>query len=817
MNIDNNQYDLSELFQFDLLKNILLNITTEQKKLRDELNELKSANKNGNENNIYKLYGLEYELNKNSDELNNEKNNNIIRNNDNNKLSIEEINQDINNNKNIRDENIEIENDNEYAKKNLKDKLSNNYSDKINNASKDTYLFFIKETQTLAEKINNLENKLTSDFENMINKIETETKKNINSLHEENKSKYEKLDEQLNNIMRNNAEQDKKIESCILKYNSIDIFNALKDTKDGSNIDATKAMIKILEEKVFQKFQFIEDQNKEFFENITKLIKSNDNNNMQLEKFQKSINDIKYIEIVQVKEHFRKNLTKFERKNEDIINLLSKIEKGLSTKIFNTEKNILEIFEEKDKILNNNKETMNEFQNNLIDIQNELDKFKKKQDEINKDITKDIEEKFNMHSKNLNSIETKLKQIDFTYEVKQFDKDIKEIKNTLKEKITYDNLNDLYKLQANDAEDISNIRKNFLSLQDDIKKCIINYEKMSPKVDAFIEYLIDKKNRKKPKKDNIDINQIVTKDDYEETVKLFTRKIESIFMEIDSFKRNLDDIKLEQNLYEKKDMIIKINEQIHNDIEDNKLKIQKNRNELYKHIKTIEIDIKSLWNELKKKESSDSWLLAKNPIKCFNCASCNNDIKVDSPKEEYIHWKRILPTNRSYNQGKGYSHILEKMSNGLINNNDEKNDSKIDISNQDKDIKNNSTYNINNSTQIEETKMINSSDNNISILKNIGLFERNNSQPKLTIKKGRNQKSINNEKMQLPQVVDMARRKAIIDTFKNISSCTDKDKITMNEYLIKNVLRITSPKNSQIKKKENGSISFIQSSKNNNP
>ena len=639
----------------------------------------------------------------------------------------------------------------------------------------------------------------------------------MNSLIEENKSKYEKMDDQLNNIMRNNAEQDKKIESCILKYNSIDIFNALKDTKDGSNIDATKAMIKILEEKVFQKFQFIEDQNKEFFENITKLIKSNDNNNIQLEKFQKSINDIKYIEIVQVKEHFRKNLTKFERKNEDIINLLSKIEKGLSTKIFNTEKNILEIFEEKDKILNNNKETMNEFQNNLIDIQNELDKFKKKQDEINKDITKDIEEKFNMHSKNINSLETKLKQIDFTYEVKQFDKDIKEIKNNLKEKITYDNLNDLYKLQANDAEDISNIRKNFLSLQDDIKKCIINYEKMSPKVDAFIEYLIDKKNRKKPKKDNIDINQIVTKDDYEETVKLFTRKIESIFMEIDSFKRNLDDIKLEQNLYEKKDMIIKINEQIHNDIEDNKLKIQKNRNELYKHIKTIEIDIKSLWNELKKKESSDSWLLAKNPIKCFNCASCNNDIKVDSPKEEYIHWKRILPTNRSYNQGKGYSHILEKMSNGLINNNDEKNDSKIDISNQDKDIKNNSTYNINNSTQIEETKMINSSDNNISILKNIGLFERNNSQPKLTIKKGRNQKSINNEKMQLPQVVDMARRKAIIDTFKNISSCTDKDKITMNEYLIKNVLRITSPKNSQIKKKENGSISFIQSSQINNP
>ena len=37
------------------------------------------------------------------------------------------------------------------------------------------------------------------------------------------------------------------------------------------------------------------------------------------------------------------------------------------------------------------------------------------------------------------------------------------------------------------------------------------------------------------------------------------------------------------------------------------------------------------WNEFKKKESSDAWILAKNPMKCFNCASCNNDIKVDSP------------------------------------------------------------------------------------------------------------------------------------------------------------------------------------------
>ena len=828
MNIDNNQYDLSELFQFDLLKNILLNITTEQKKLRDELNELKTANKkNSNDNNIFKLYGLEYELNKNENKLNDEKNKketekniNIKGSDDNNKLNIEEIKQTININKEINPENTQLEKDKELTKKNSKDKLSNKYSDKMNKASQETYLFFVKETQTLAEKINNLENKLTNDLESQINKIETETKKNINSLLEENKSTYDKLDEQLNNLRKNNAEQDKKIENCLLKVNSVDIFNTFKDTSNG-NLDAAKAMVKVLEEKVFKKFEFIDDKNKEFFENMTKLLIANDNHNMKFEKLQKGLTDIKYVDIAQVKEYFRKNLVKFERKNEDIINLLSKIEKGLSTKIFDTETKLLENLEEKEKILINNKESMNEFQNDLINIQDELETFIKKQNEINKDISKDIEEKFNMIVRKINSIETKLKQIDFTNEVKQFTQDIKEIQKTLKEKITYDNLNDLYKLQSNDAEDISNINKNMLLFQDDIKKCVLYFEKMSPKVDAFTEYLIDKKNQRKPRKDKIDINQLVTKEDYEETLKLFKRKIESIFIEIDSFKRNLDDIKLEINLCEKKDMIIKLDEQIHSDIEENKTKIQKNRNELYKQIKTLEIDIKSLWNEFKKKENSDTWILAKNSLKCFNCASCDNDVKIESPKEEHIHWKKILPSNRSYIQGKGFSHILEKMSNGLINNSEGKNEHKNDDLNQDKDIKNNSSYNINNISQIEESKIINSSDNNISILKNIAIIERNNSQPKLPIKKGRNQNNINNEKnekMQLPQVVDMARRKAIIDTFKNINSSTDKDKVTINEYLIKNALRITSPRNSEVKKKANGkNISLNQSLKVNNP
>ena len=828
MNIDINQYDLSELFQFDLLKNILVNITTEQKKLRDEINKLKLAKKSDNDNinddqnrNIDNIYGLEYELNKDNDELNkiinDEKNKNIKGNDTNdNKLNINEINKDINNNKENKIENIQKEK--ESTKNNIFGKMPIKSSDKLNKASQNSILFFIKETKNLDEKINNLENKLTKDFESQIKKIETESKENIKSLLEENKSTYNKLDEQLNALMKNNEEQNKKIESCILKYDSIDIYNVLKNTSNNK-LDSINSMVTALEEKVFKKLDYIEDKHNEDFGRFTKLLESNENNSMKLEKLQKNIVDIKYNDLTEIREYLKKNLKENEKKIIDLLNSLNKKERDLSSKMDNIEKNILVILEEKQSALNKNKETMDEFQDNLIDIQNKFEEFCQNQNDINKKISNDIQEKINLFKNKLNSVETKIKQIDYTNEIKQFDKDMKEINNTLKEKITYDNLNDLYKLQSNDAEDINNIQRNILTIQENLKKCVLNYETMGPKVDAFIEYLISKKNKKKPKKEVIDLTQLITKETFDETLKNLTRRIDSIFIEIDSYKRNLDDIKLEQNQYERKDVIIKMEEQIHSEIDKNRNKIQKNRNELNKQLRGIEVDIKSIWNELKKKESADSWILAKHPMKCFNCASCNNDIKIEPQKEEYIPWNRILPSTRSYRQGKGYSHVLEKMSNDFINNNDEKNESKEKVTlNQDKDIKNSSTNNINSSTQLEETKINNSNDTNINIIENFGIIERSSSQPKLPLKKGRYQKGIINEKMQLPQVVDMARKKAIFDTFKNISSCSDKDRIKINEYLIKNVLRINSPKVVKIKKKNTGkNLSFNHSLKINNP
>ena len=833
MNIDINQYDLNELFRFDLLKNILLNITEEQKKINEELNQLKLSNKirddkikNLEKINTFKSLGFEDELNKLDYEESTE--NNIRDNNENkenaqlenNEPNFEEQNKNnININSEIKiltpkifeNKNI-ILNKQETNNKNLKRTLL--HQDNKNQNTKRTLLFFMKETHSLEEKIINLENKLMNQFENQISKIEEDSKKNINSLYEEYKSAYGKIDEQLSNLLQIKEEQNRKIEDCILKCDSVDIYNLLKNSGD-SNLDAAKLMINTLEEKVFKKFSFIDERNKKETEDIMKLLKADELKNMKLEKIEKNLNDVKYNDIGQVRENFKKNLSEYDKKFSDVINSLSEQEIDLSQKISELENNILGILEEKEVLLNKNSESIIDVQNDLKKIQNELDISNKKQTAIFQELGNDFDRKINSSKNRINSIEATLKSIiNDSFDPRKIYENINEIKQVLEEKITKEHLKELYSLNMNNTEDISNTRKTILTVQEELKKVTMDVDNIVPKVNSFMAYLITKKTKKKEtKKNEIDFEQFIDKTKFEEMIKYFTRRIESIFIEIESVKRNLDDVKIEQKSFEKRDIIIKMEEGFNNLLEDNKSKIQKNKNELNKQIKGLEVEIKSIWTELKKRESADNWILAKQPIKCFNCATCDNDIKIDSQRgEEYVPWNKILPNNRSYRLGKGFSHMLEKISYDIIKSEEENNEGKENTQFiSDRNTKNSSSQNfVNSSTQIDENK-INFNDK----INNIAQIERSNSLPKMAVIKGRNLKSVNSERMKLPQVVDMAKKKAIFDTFKNISSLSEREKFTIKEYSLRNQIRINSPKILKIKKKNIvQNISFVQTSKN---
>ena len=829
MNIDINQYDLRELFRFDLLKNILLNITTEQKKLSEEINEIKKLNKNRDDkiNNLeksitFKLERLESDLNQNKfdsyliDEKKDSQENkgNVdddkIKTNNIKDIDKESLNKEFNNITNYNQESSnKITNNSSEGKMNVRNSIFN--IDNKNKIPKEIVVFFMKGAHSLEEKINNLGNKLTNYFENQIKKVENNSMENI----EEIKSAYQKFDEQLNDLLSDKEEQNRKIENCLLKCDSIDIFNLLKDSGDGK-VDAAKLMVTTLEEKIFKKFQFVDERHKKDAEDIINLLKANEKNKLQIEKLQKNVTDIKYNDLVQMNEYFKNTLKENDNKLSNILKEFDDKEIDLSQKLSELENNLAGIINEKEETISKKDEIIIKFQNNLVNIQEKLNKSNKKQDAFNKELVNDIERKISFLKGQITPIETNLKIFTNSFDPEKIIGDIAEIKSNLEDKITKDHLNELYTFNYNHNEEIRNNKKLIKATQEQIKKCESDIKSINPKVDSFINYIISERTKmKEKKKEVIDWKQFVVIEKFEENMKYFTRRIESIFMELESLKRNLDDVKLEQKSFETKEMIIKIEDEIHNQIDDNKSKMQKNKNELNKQIKGLEVEIKSIWDELKKQENVGNWILAKQPMKCFNCATCDNDIKIEShkEKEEHVNWNKILPSSRSYRIGKGFSHILDKISKEFINDLEKLGENnKSEILNKERNIKNNLNH-INSRSQGDENKSNNNDKNNNSNLDSIAQIERCSSQPKMAIKSGRNKKSNNNEKMLLPQVVDLARKKAFLDSFKNINSASDKEKSILNDYTLRNLIRLYSPKIIKIKKKNNPqSVSFVQPS-----
>ena len=141
-----------------------------------------------------------------------------------------------------------------------------------------------------------------------------------------------------------------------------------------------------------------------------------------------------------------------------------------------------------------------------------------------------------------------------------------------------------------------------------------------------------------------------------------------------------------------KNNINKLDEDINNKLNELRLFIQKRyleKFEFNKTIKTIEIQIKSLTND-PKKQDSDNWLLAKRPLKCFNCASCEANIKNDNYNTaEYLPWKKYPRGEKIHRMGQGFSHMLQMMTSEFIKS-IEKNEFPLETETSGKNINNNS-------------------------------------------------------------------------------------------------------------------------------
>ena len=372
MNVDIKQIDLNGLFQFDLLKQILLNSAKTQENINEELNKINEANKIRDERitqleNIYKKPDSQLIITNQSMQIdnNNIKNNDIIiDNNIENITDNENENEYENENKNInkveeekKDEN-KNDNDNvnigekkeevdnlkstelsemlqkkkdENENKNKNEKMDNYPVHDSKNLSNELLLSMMKGNREQTEKINNLEKKLMNQIEFRINRIKEDYQKQIFYLSQENKTSFQKIDEHINNISHKNKDQQEKIEECLLKCNSFDILNMIKDNGDGS-IDLAKVLIKSLEDKVFKKFEFIDQKIKQESLELMKTMKMSENINNKMDVMDRNFNEIRQNEIQKIKEDIENNKTNNDKKFDDFIQILNDKEINLLQK-----------------------------------------------------------------------------------------------------------------------------------------------------------------------------------------------------------------------------------------------------------------------------------------------------------------------------------------------------------------------------------------------------------------------------------------------------------------------------------------------------
>ena len=858
MNIDIKQVDLNCLFQFDLLKQILLNLSKNQEDLKQELNRLKESNKIRDErlsrledvNNIESLVPdnqlghsthsaeientnneqneniyTENEKNKNNENINDKK---ITENNNENK---EENKEENNKNKNEDiNKTQKIETFGKTQTKKVDNKTDDIIIDKISmeldnrkekkyftnqskNISNDIYLSMMKGNREQKERFTLLENKLMKQIESQLKKIKDDFKKQLSILSQENKSQFNKVDDQINNMSQKNIEQDEKIEDCLLKCNNFDVFNMIKDSGDGS-VDLAKLLVKSLEDKVFKKFEFIDQRYKQEGMQLMKLSKTNENINIKMEKMERLFNEIKENEIQQMKDDIENNKKNTDKKIDELNSNLNDKEINLVQRINEQEENILKILEEKDFHFNkkyqeiNNKQKEKDNENEKVN--DEYYNFYKNQNNIDPDAIEALGRRINDLRTKTNNIDSSLKYIIKDWNIDILKKDIKDIKFELEKKITKDNLKDLYNLHLSDLDEINDLRENMSLINEDLKKTIKNVSVIYPKVESLMgHFLTIKQTNKSLKAPQIDTSKFIDNVKYNEGMNQILKKFENIMNEIDSLRRDYDLVKDEQKFYEKKDRIDRLEEEIQKQFDENKFKLQKNKNEINKVSKGFEVEIKSIWNEFKKREQADSWILAKQPVKCFNCATCDNNIKNQVPSEESIPWNKYPQNAKNYRLGKGFSHMLEMMTYEFIKNLDDNKDN-----NEYQPISEENNHNNSN------TSNNNNEDNNNLNMNNIAQIGRSSSETKL--KKGsakqnsRTLLSINSGRVRLPQVYDISKKKIKVENFKNMNSLSAHEKKNDNNiYKNENLKRSDSPQIIKITKKKDNSQIFspIASSK----
>ena len=725
LHIEKKEYNLNMLLNFEMLKEILIKLSISQEKLEDEIksihqmnskrddiiiklektvfntsdhheqiqNQIEEREKENKETITESKPYNEFENNNeiqdkeeyNKDENKANMNKNITYEKSNEKKIIEEQKNDIeengsnkiNNNQNIpTDNNIEknLTEKNFSGKKrdiSIDDNNINSYSSPKSDknqkeqsspggaiVSPDLIAKIMKQLKEQSSKLNILETQLKSVSKNIKNE-ETHLKNHIL----DNESEIKLINDRINSLLQKNEEYDQKLDNLMVKTSELDVFSMFKDSGDGT-IDATKLLVKSLEEKIFKKFELVDARYKKDSLDNLKMKTNIENITPKLDQFNRELVRISDMNKQQKddldnykKENQEQNLDNINNINNDINQKLL----DLKNELENNLKNKMKLIENQLKILQNS----NNDNNNTFDLL----KLGLGNNGLDSEASQALEKKINDLRKKTNDLENTLKLFMDKKEIDSITKETKDLKLLIDKKITKDDLKELYNFHLSDLDEINDIKDRESITYDELRKTIKDLQNMQQRMESISGNLALLQNT--PSNGNakiIDFSKYVDNQKLTEALKPFLREFDKVYKEIDSFRRDLNEVD-NQNKNYIKNSISKLDEDFNNKINELKVFIQKKyleKFEFHKTIKSLEVQIKSL-NDEPKKNDADNWLLAKRPLKCFNCASCEANIKNDNYNTaDYLPWKKYPRGEKIHRMGQGFSHMLQMMTSEFI-------------------------------------------------------------------------------------------------------------------------------------------------------
>ena len=511
----------------------------------------------------------------------------------------------------------------------------------------------------LLSRINLLEIKLNNLYSN---KDLKNIKQELKNHDLENQSDFKVIDMKFNDINQKLEDYDKKMEDCLLKIASFDILNMVKDSGDGT-IDGAKILFKSLEDKCNKKFEIIDSRYKQEASTTEKMKKNVENILPIFEKINRDITHLKELE---------------EQQKEEIENTKKNIETQ-------TENNVKIQKESEEELFKKLSELQNNFDKKLAEIENKMKSIKPGEEgtlfnyrlDDNEDKNKENEEKFQMLEKKVSDMRAKLNDLNNTLrifsneETQKIKNDVKELMYKIDTKIAKEDLKELYNLHLSDLDEINDIKDQVGLIIDEQKKVSKDLHQASSRLEMLNSSVIMLQNSQLNggRGPVIDITRYIDQQKLSDTLKPIIKEIEKLYRELSSTQREFSEIKNFEKIFEKKERLNRIEDEIYtkiNDLENFNNRKFADKIDTNRALKALDLQIKDLAGERKKSEGGDSWLMAKQPLKCFNCASCEANLRNNSQPQEYIPWNKYPQGERIYRMGQGFSHMLQMMTSEFV-------------------------------------------------------------------------------------------------------------------------------------------------------